>query len=406
MKNILREIIREGYDGEDIFSSKSADTAEPFMTAEEREQTAHLAALVDKVYETDPYGKALTGRTPELIEQETGIPQGQMFPENARILYVGDPWQKMGRVLDRPNLTIMDYEFGDSASFIHDEREFFNDLGYKIQDLQGNIKYALNGVAELLEEDRNWLEEFSKLVEYAADISQKVKKLDEYPKIAEAWRAAREHIEKRYQKILETISETRKGDPGEAPIDHSSLSFLSHNGWYQCVFAERGFRDIPDWQKIILPRLQIETQKLKDQSLGGEEIDEHLGKLAKTMINELRTKKIPEKANVVQAVFPALPFKKDSFDRFIASWSISAHTFANLDEADFAAYWQEIARVLKPGGEAYIFPLKYSDYDDAALTESLARFSQTGLIESKFLDQTGGEADSASDAETLWMKKR
>ena len=48
--------------------------------------------VADVALEVDPAHKALTGRTPERIEQETGIDRHQMFPDHGRILYIGDPW--------------------------------------------------------------------------------------------------------------------------------------------------------------------------------------------------------------------------------------------------------------------------------------------------------------------------
>ena len=63
-------------------------------------------AVADTVFEVDPSSKSLTGRTPERLEQETGIPKEELFPEGKDIIYVGDPWQRMGVELDNEHIFI------------------------------------------------------------------------------------------------------------------------------------------------------------------------------------------------------------------------------------------------------------------------------------------------------------
>lgn len=79
------------------------------------------------VLEIDPRLKALTGRTPEIIEEETGLPPEELFPEDKDILYVGDPWQKMGLERDNRRM-IIDCEFGEMASFVDDRTEFEEEI--------------------------------------------------------------------------------------------------------------------------------------------------------------------------------------------------------------------------------------------------------------------------------------
>lgn len=84
--------------------------------------------IQDTIYNADVSFKALTGRTPEIIYDQTGLDVDTLFPETGNILYVGDPWQRMGKTLDRDNLYIIDYEFGETASFVTDKECFFEKL--------------------------------------------------------------------------------------------------------------------------------------------------------------------------------------------------------------------------------------------------------------------------------------
>jgi hypothetical protein len=92
----------------------------------EREKKADI---VSTVYEADE-SKALTGRTPERIEEETGVPKEEMFPNEKKILYVGDPWQRMGKEIDSSNFTLIDYEFGEVARFESDDWQLRRELPY------------------------------------------------------------------------------------------------------------------------------------------------------------------------------------------------------------------------------------------------------------------------------------
>ena len=74
-----------------------------------------------------------------------------------------------------------------------------------------------------------------------------------------------------------------------------------------------------------------------------DEAEDGANRKTKGWVEEIRLKKVPKQANVVEAIFPELPFAPASFDRFVASWSISAHTFGVLNEAGFRGYWEEIS---------------------------------------------------------------
>lgn len=184
----------------------------------------------DYVRHCDQEEKALTGRTPEIIEEETGFKKEDIFPEGKQILYVGDPWQRMGREINDSRLKIIDYEFGETASFVEDEEKFRKDIIYEGENLFSHIEYIKDLIKNKQdysekEQDIKELEVLHDLVSKAWEMSksedldfyenfyndddyggeereEKKKKLDEeYKKIAEAWKDARIFIEKSIIKI-------------------------------------------------------------------------------------------------------------------------------------------------------------------------------------------------------------
>jgi len=397
MKNLIRQYFREGGEGEDI-----SDSTVGSLPAEEA--NLKVNKLIELVYGTDPFSKALTGRTPERIEQETGIPKNQMFPENAKILYVGDPWQRMGKAIDKPNLTIIDYEFGDVVSFVTDNEEFRHRIDMKTQYLLSEISY-LKESGQTDEAQISWINQFEQLAVLAKTLSDIANSQEDYKKAEHAWGIAKEFVEMQYKKDAENIDETKSGDPGSQIDEYDIFSSFRKEAWYTCIYGERGFKDIPDFLNIIVPKMNEKRRQLLLEGVVEEDAVKVVGRLTRSWIEELRLKKIPQKANVVEAVFPALPFQNRSFDRFIASWSISAHTFGVLDREEFGKYWLEIYRVLNKSGEAYIFPLHYSHVDIDALESSLKEFSSHHNCEWKYLDHEGQSTTSFESAETLWLKK-
>ncbi len=399
MKNLLSRYTKEGWDGEPVITPPPAEDT--------KTDTPDLppTQITDLVYQTDPGAKSLTGRTPERIEQETGIPKERMFPENAKILYVGDPWQRMGKAIDNPNLTIIDYEFGDIASFVTDNEGFRFSIGRRVEYLLsyiGSFKESEN----LRPSQLAWLNEFEFLVQNAKLLSDSAKTLEDYPKAAESWCKAKDFIEDQYKKDLEIIDETKTGDPGDSIGEYDAFSAFRKEAWYLCIYGERGFRDLPDFYNIIVPKISEKKNKLQKEGLGEKEIERKIFKSMKGWIEEIRLKKIPEHANVVEAVFPALPFKNESFDRFVASWSVSAHTFSVLDKQGFEKYWTEIYRVLNNQGEAFIFPLHYTYVDKESFETSLNEFASQNKLEWTYFDWQGEETSDFDSAETLWLKKK
>lgn len=360
--------------------------------------------IADLIYETDPYQKALTGRTPQRIEKETGIPKENIFPEGKKILYVGDPWQRMGKEIDNPNLTIIDYEYGDIASFITNNDEFRVSIERKANELLTNIE-RMNREYKISEKESQWMNEFRVLVEDAYHNTIDAKDLSGYSLPADAWAAAKKFIEDSYKKEIEELDIKEHSEPGDPAKYASPLSIFRTKSWYDCVYGERGFRDIPEWQNVIIPKLNEKRRELISNGVKGEELEKQMSQWKRGYIEDSRLMKVPEKANVVEAVFPELPFTNASFDRFVASWSISAHSFEHFEPDDYMKSWEEILRVLKKDGEAYIFPLQFSYYEDNGLHQALLDISKIKGVNWQLYDEYGEPTDDVEFARTLWFKK-
>lgn len=337
--------------------------------------------ITDLVYELDPLGKALTGRTPERIEEETGISKEIMFPKDAKIIYVGDPWQRMGRELDEShgsNLTIIDYEYGEVASFIRDNESFRNSIQSKGDYLLEHLESILgeDSINRYAEQDIAWLHNFKELVKEAHKCSVDAISDEDYSKASLSWSKARAYIEETHKAEIEKKAQ-EESEPGDTPLntdDDMGLAYFRTSAWYDCVYGERGFRDIPDWNNIIKPKVLELEQNL--QGLSEADRTKIVANETRGWIEEIRLTKRTEKSNVVEAVFPQLPFKSESFDVLVASWSISAHVFAELNEGGFEIFWDEIQRILTDNGEAYIFPLNYYYNVDETLINSLEKMKE------------------------------
>lgn len=419
----FRNVDEVGYDYKNLETDKELEGDE----IEEREngrmetfrEIAKKEEIKGLIYGVDRNSKALTGRTPEKIEEETGVDKDIMFPPGGKILYVGDPWQRMGREIDDKRLVIIDYEFGDAASFVENEESFRNDIEWRGQDLIRKTK-ILRQRNMISKKDKEWFIVFEELIEnayrlstIASFIKDGEKYKEDYATAAVAWTKARGWIEERYKKEKEEreFEDEEYGEPGDQRKELDDATQLRLDAWYVCIFGERGFRDIPDWNEVVLPQLETDFKKeerITKRKLTEEEIKNFIERKKKRYIEEIRLKKSPQKANVVEAIFPELPFKKNTFDRFVASWSLSAHLFAELDREGFDYCWKEILRVLTKEGEAYIFPLTYYFDDKRPIYDSLKAAENDGLLQWKLYNRNGREVpynDDYDDAFTLWIGK-
>lgn len=386
-----------------------------------KKQTKYDKERLDRIKQYiedyDRSGKALTGRTPERIEEEDGVKKEWAFPEGAKILYVGDPWQRMGKEIDNENMTIIDYEYGDVASFITNDEYFRHEADEKAERLIDRLNYLQQGY-NFSEKENLWVSELKMMLKEVDSIQRNVANSEssgykkQYKDLAEKWKNIREYISQAYredleEEINEEAAEKGKGevgDPGHYKED-DEFSRFRRDAWYASVFCERGFRDVPDWNNIILPELEkmaLKEEKEQGKKLSNEERAEFFQKYAKRFIEQIRLKKETMRSNVVEGNFPELPFKDESFDRFVASWSISAHVFDISDKEDFDLYWQEIYRVLKKGGEAYIFPLDFYYNNKENMMKALEGQDILGY---EFLDINGGKVEDPDYAHTLILRK-
>ena len=368
LNRIARE---EGLPLEEILETPSTKEIQESAAEADRGKEREMRALI---YDLDARQKALTGRTPEKIEEETGISKQDIFPEGAHVLYVGDPWQRMGIERDTADTVIVDYEFGESAKFVSDDGKFFanllgsygeikkdgplSDNGSARRFLKRSEFWASNSRAEGTQ--RNWARELTELVTKALSVSEQVAgTLSAYPHAADTWKNVREYIEKTHHKEIEEAAERLPSHPGDSGNRKDEFSDFRRDAWYQAVDAERGFRDLFDWALIVQPQLEAHRSRLLQEGVSKEEYGREMEKLRTKLIDDVRLRKKPEHALVVKAMFPFLPFENSSFDRLVASWSISAHVFPVMTREEFATCWREIERVLAKDGEAFIFPLDY-----------------------------------------------
>lgn len=357
-----------------------------------------LQELAERSYEAYPIGHHLTGRTPERIEEEAGLKQEWLFPEGKKVLYIGDPWQKM----DIKGVTIAEMEFGEVQSFVNSEGW----LRSRLKSSYENTNYIIDGILqnkklELSEDERNKLEEYRQRFEDVYQQTQGITDLDEYPEASTVWKNFRTRIETEAAKRQDEIEEK----------DKDVLLAVYRDGWHDAMFGERAFEDVHDWTTIISPKLERVRKDLGD-FVDEEERERTLKKEEWDLIRAIRTRKKAEKADVVQATFPALPFNSNTFDRVVASWSSSRHLFEDLDRREFGGFWSEIDRVLREGGKAYIFPIKAREvdspfssreFDEQELLASLETFiSKKPGAKYRFLDKQGKEVSSEVDNYPNW----
>lgn len=323
--------------------------------------------VVQKVYENVPWGLHLTGRTPERISEETGIAEDELFPEDAAILYIGDPWQKMGVIKDTSKLTIIDYKYGEIASFDPDAVDIARRSASEAAYISSNVQQILDRISEG-DTSRVWLVDFKSQLDRIAE-RDRVVTYEDMLALANEWKSIKEMIESRYK---ETGARDSAGDAGNGYGDEDPLAYFRQQCWYDAVARERNLRDTVDWNLFIVPKLEQAYQQWRAKSLPEEDIDRKLAHMATHEVELIRLKKKPKDANVVVAVFPELPFAQDSFDRLVAAWSISVHSLRDADEEDMKVYWDEINRVLKEGGKAYIYPLSWDAVNEEAVLQTVS----------------------------------
>lgn len=298
----------------------------------------------EKIFRENEGRKRINGHSAEYISDCLGVPLEEVFSPELKTIYVGDPWQK----LDLPGVTIVDYEYGPVV-------EFQPRLDFFIDRLKQDHRQAYwdrpkfskvpevepNSPEEFLERNRSRVAELIRKSEIAP--------ITEYPAISAEFASLRLDVQDEIRR--ETGEDS--GDPiGKVNEQVRSL-------WYFATQGER-IRDIKDAKEYVSPELAKFVATLPKE-MSKKDRTKLIHQRRRELIESIRLKKEAVNADVVEAFFPELPFADESFDRFVAYYSISTYVFPSLDEYDFNAYWTELDRVLKDGAEAFIGPL----YDSA-----------------------------------------
>lgn len=299
------------------------------------------AEVVSDLLSIDQEGKALTGRKIDQYEDESGIAEDELFPENARILNIGDPWQ----VLDKEGMVNLEYEAGEEADFVLDQEVF-----------QDSILPELDRMERLIEEIQSGDDAFGSELKWRVNavkerLSEGVN-IEDYPKESAVM-----------YDVTRLISTRHGNDDGHG---------ASRELWYAAMRLARGLEDVYYAETVIKPA--VERAVIEERGLSKE--DEAV--LIRQLIEEFRGRKKYKHAELVKGAFPDTSFEDDSFDRVTASWSVSAHMFGVMDEKQFAVVWKELDRILKRDGAAYIWPLDYQSGSGGEMAKSLIDYIDSG----------------------------
>lgn len=298
--------------------------------------------IADKVMVIDAEEKALTGRVEQDYENESLVPVRELFPESGKVLNIGDPWQ----TLDREGVTNLDYESGDEAEFVYTTEQLDTNLEWKGQQMERAGENFENVYPELVDQIAETLEQVQAIAD-AHDLKQ-------YPEAAAILNDLRHNI-----------AELR-GHVCEDTFEGNTLREL----WYDTVKLERSFADTHLVKTVIEPAVLKEA--LRDKGFGeAKQMD-----LIRRLITEHRFLKKYQYADLVKGAFPATPFEDNSFDRLVASWSLSTHMFPNMNETEFRVYWEEMDRLLKKDGVAYFWPIYRGREEE--MVQSLKDYVKSG----------------------------
>lgn len=296
-----------------------------------------MDTLPEKIFNRNLGEKRINGHSPEYVSSRMGIPVEELFPTDGTILYVGCPWQK----LDLPGVVIIDYEFGPIVEFNDTKEKLLGKLAVDyFRSYNGwgddDENYATRHEGFLT----NNFEGVKNLVERV-----KVASINELPDIAKEFDGLRLDVEAELGKYGDDLD----GD------DLSDEEARVRSIWYLAVEGGRS-RDVFDFDTLLKKQLDDYAKTLQE-NLSSEERDKLLDYKKRELIEIIRLHKTTKDADVVQAMFPYLPFEDETFDSLVAFYSISTYVFSHLERDEFDKYWNEIDRVLKVGGEAFIGPL-------------------------------------------------
>lgn len=322
-KDIRRDSFQQGHETKDVLFDRVK------------------AQVVRDLLLVDQEGKALTGRKIDQYEDESGIKENELFPEGARVLNIGDPWQ----VLDKEGVVNLEYETGEEADFVQNPDRFLDSVSPELEQMTLLVK---------------WIEESDE--EFAGELAWRIRSVQEYVERGVSLEDY-ERVAKVLYDITRLISEHHGNDDGRGN---------SKELWYAAMRLARGFEDISYTKNVIEPAITKEVLKQRGLSDEDEEVLRH------QLIEEFRGKKKYRHAEPVKGAFPDTPFEDKSFDRVVASWSVSAHMFGAMEVPQFRVVWQELDRIIKKDGAAYLWPLDYGSKDGENIALTLQEHRQSG----------------------------
>ncbi len=296
--------------------------------------------VIDIVLVHDKNSKALTGRRIEQYEAESGIRESELFPEDGHILNIGDPWQ----IMDRDGVVNLEYETGEEADFLL-ASEFFT------ENFLQNVDRCLEEADAIASYEPTLGAELSWRIQGVRDYAEQMR-VDDYPKQARVLYDA-----------LRLLGESHRSDE-EDPTRREL--------WYALMRLARGLEDIHYTKTVIEPALaQAEVSR---SHVSHEEREE----LISSLISDFRGGKKYKRAELVKGVFPLTSFDNGSFDRIVASWSLSVHMFPEMDAQQFETTFLEIGRLLKPDGRAYLWPLQFERFDKTEMAKGFLAYRARG----------------------------
>lgn len=322
-----------------------------------------MDSLAEKIIVENEGNKRINGHTPEYVSSRMGIPVEELFPEGKKTVYIGDPWQK----LDLPGVTIVDYEYGAIVEFNETKEELesklHSDYSRAYSDWEDeNEEYRVHYDGFL---DDNF-DRVKSLLDRVRETS-----VEDLPQTAIEFDQLKIDVEEELGKYGDDL------DGEEMSDEEDRVRSL----WYLAVEGGRS-RDVYDYKHILEPKLKDYIKSIP-KNISEEEKQKYIDTKKRELIESVRLHKTTNEADVVQAMFPFLPFDDESFDSLVAFYSISTYVFSALEKDDFEKYWAEIDRVLKLGGKAYIGPLWTGNSEDfySSLDEYISKHSWVSYSE-------------------------
>lgn len=358
-------------------------SAEIQESAEARKREKYIKEIRRLIQELDIPEKALTGRKVESYEMGSGVLESELFPEGGKVLNIGDPWQ----TLDLPNVLSIDYETGEEALFPSTYEQAIEDFDDRREKLlgviDGNIVGRLTEIADLGFSPANdllisWrevqravgsndLENMSKFADVGQQVFDFGHEMSAFRKEYEEWEKEQEDVDR-----------------------DDDVHFME--SWYKVQDLGRLYADAHTWEYEVGPAIAQEAVRNKGLS------DEEEREIVRRVVAQERFLKKTKYADFKKGAWPEVWFPDESFDRITASWSLSAHVFREMKPEHHKFYFDEMDRVLKEEGCAYIWPLGYwyDNFDD--LYDGIQKYIEEGgdvglIINNELITYKSGGGD-------------